>query len=119
MKRQFISINNLLNNSFKFTFQGSIVVSTEIRRDREKSQGNHTHLDSVIVSVKDTGTGINPEVFPRLFEKFTTKSYEGTGLGLYISKNIVEAHGGRIWAKNNNDNNDNKEGATLAFSLPI
>jgi two-component system sensor histidine kinase VicK len=52
---------------------------------------------------------------PRLFEKFATKSSEGTGLGLYISKSIVEAHGGRIWAKNNN----NKKGAIFAFSLPL
>jgi len=78
-------INNLLNNAFKFTAHGSIVVSTEFRNER-KNKGTHSHLNSVIVSVKDTGISINPEILPRLFEKFATKSSEGTGLGLYISK---------------------------------
>jgi signal transduction histidine kinase len=65
--------------------------------------------------VKDTGTGIDPEIMPRLFSKFVTKSDTGSGLGLFISKNIIEAHGGRIWAINNDDG----KGATFAFSLPI
>jgi len=52
-------------------------------------------------SVKNTGEGIDPSMLPRLFTKFTSKSYHGTGLGLFISKPIVEAHGGKIWAKNN------------------
>ncbi|HJR48561.1 MAG TPA: HAMP domain-containing sensor histidine kinase [Nitrososphaeraceae archaeon] len=60
------------------------------------------HIDGqLIVSVKDTGSGIDPEIMPRLFTKFTTKSQTGTGLGLFISKSIIEAHGGRIWAENN------------------
>jgi two-component system sensor histidine kinase VicK len=63
----------------------------------------------------DTGTGIDPLIMSRLFEKFATKSYQGTGLGLFISKSIVEAHGGRIWAQNNPDG----KGATFAFSLPL
>jgi signal transduction histidine kinase len=64
--------------------------------------------------MKDTGIGIAPEIMPRLFTKFTTKSEKGTGLGLFISKSIIEAHGGKIWAENNTDG----KGATFAFSLP-
>ena len=69
----------------------------------------------VVVSVKDSGAGIDPEIMPRLFTKFTTKSFQGTGLGLYICKNIIEAHLGKIWAKNNNDG----KGAIFSFSLPL
>jgi signal transduction histidine kinase len=65
--------------------------------------------------VKDSGIGIDPEIMPRLFEKFISKSYQGTGLGLFISKSIIEAHGGKIWAQNNPDG----KGATFTFSLPI
>jgi len=68
-----------------------------------------------LVCIKDTGQGIDPEIFPRLFSKFAAKSETGTGLGLFISKSIVEAHGGKIWAENNTDG----KGATFAFSLPI
>ena len=72
---------------------------------------------------KDTGTGIDSEILPRLFVKFATKSERGTGLGLYISKNIVEAHGGRIWTEsNNNDNKDNtndSKGTVFVFTLPL
>jgi signal transduction histidine kinase len=102
-------ISNLLNNSFKFTHEGIILVTT--RKDYTNS-GNQ-----VIVSVKDTGTRIDPEILPRLFTKFATKSNRGggTGLGLYISKNIIEAHGGKIWAENNKDS----KGATFSFSLPL
>jgi signal transduction histidine kinase len=74
----------------------------------------------VIVKVKETGAGINPEIFPRLFSKFASKSFEGTGLGLFICKSIIEAHGGRMWAENNNNNNNNqreREG-TFSFTLP-
>ena len=70
---------------------------------------------TVIVSVKDTGVGIDHEVFPKLFKKFTSKSFQGTGLGLFISKNIIEAHGGKIRAENNPDG----KGATFTFTLPI
>ena len=68
-----------------------------------------------IVSVKDTGQGIDPNIFPKLFTKFVTNSQDGIGLGLYISKNIIEAHGGRIWAENNKGGN----GATFSFALPV
>ena len=69
----------------------------------------------VTVSIKDCGTGIDAGIFPRLFTKFATKSNKGTGLGLFICKNIVEAHDGRIWAKNNPDG----KGATFSFTLPL
>ena len=95
-------VSNLLGNALKFTNQGSIEVTTE------KSQ------NEVIVQVRDSGSGIDLEIFPKLFEKFVTKSDKGTGLGLFISKNIIEAHGGGIWAENNSDG----PGATFVFSLP-
>ena len=98
-------ISNLLSNAIKFTAKknGDISVSAE----RKKKE--------VIVSIKDTGEGINPEIIPRLFTKFATRSFSGTGLGLYISKNIVEAHGGKMWA----ENNPREEGATFTFTLPL
>ncbi|TLY02747.1 MAG: HAMP domain-containing histidine kinase, partial [Thaumarchaeota archaeon] len=69
----------------------------------------------VLISVRDTGTGIDPEIMPRLFSKFASRSQSGTGLGLFISKSIIEAHGGRIWGYNNK----NGQGATFSFSLPL
>jgi signal transduction histidine kinase len=69
----------------------------------------------VVVSVKDSGTGIDPEILPRLFERFASKSFSGTGLGLFISKSIIEAHGGMIWA----ENNPGGRGSTFTFSLPL
>jgi signal transduction histidine kinase len=99
-------ISNFLTNAFKFTSEGSISITQEISNDGY----------NVTVHVRDSGPGIDPEIFPRLFTKFATKSETGgTGLGLFISKSIVEAHGGKIWAENNNDG----KGATFAFSLPI
>ena len=71
--------------------------------------------NQAIFSVKDTGVGIDREILPRLFDKFASKSFQGTGLGLFISKSIIEAHGGKIWAENNHDG----VGATFGFSLPI
>lgn len=106
-------INNLVDNAIKFAPQQNgkldIVVSYRDRDNKEKLDGN------VIVSVKDNGTGIDPDIMSKLFSKFATKSFSGTGLGLYVSKNIIEAHGGKIWAENNNNGN----GATFYFSLPI
>src|ERR671933_2065496 len=78
-------------------------------------QNSNDKDKKVLVSVKDTGTGIDPAVMPRLFTKFATKSETGTGLGLFICKSIIEVHGGRIWAENNTDG----DGATFTFSLPI
>ncbi|MFL6329301.1 MAG: ATP-binding protein [Nitrososphaeraceae archaeon] len=110
-------VSNLLSNAIKFTKEGAIVVSIEIRAEgKTKNSDNDESGVDVVISVKDTGVGIDSEVLPRLFMKFITKSETGgTGLGLFISKSIVEAHGGRIWAKNNNGG----KGATFAFSLPI
>ena len=68
----------------------------------------------IVVCVKDNGEGIHPEIFPRLFNKFATKSFYGTGLGLFICKNIIKMHGGKIWAQNNEDAN----GASFLFSIP-
>jgi len=96
-------IHNLLNNAIKFTSEGTINITID------KSDGY------VIVNIKDTGTGIDAEVLPSLFIKFVTKSNRGTGLGLYISKSIVEAHGGKIWAENNKDG----RGASFSFTVPI
>jgi signal transduction histidine kinase len=73
-------------------------------------------VEEVIISISDRGTGIDPDIQDRLFSKFATKSETGTGLGLYISKGIVEAHSGRMWAENNRDG---KKGATFYFSLPL
>jgi signal transduction histidine kinase len=100
-------ISNLLDNAIKFTKEGTISIITEEKDSK------------VVVSVKDTGTGIDPEILPRLFSKFASKSERGgTGLGLFICKNIVEAHGGKIWIENNNIY-DGKKGATFTFSLAV
>ena len=121
-------IYNLLSNAIKFTEKEGGIVS--IRTEKKKGNDND---DEVIVSVKDSGPGISSEMFPRLFEKFASKSFQGTGLGLFISKNIVEAHGGKIWGENNirnenshiaNHGEDIEEkgggrGACFHFTLPI
>jgi signal transduction histidine kinase len=102
-------ISNLLDNAVEFTKEGTIMVSTEV-----KNRGGNNNNNIAVVSVKDTGSGIDPEIMPRLFTKFTSKSRKGTGLGLFISKSIIETHGGKIWAENNIDG----KGATFSFSLP-
>jgi signal transduction histidine kinase len=96
-------VSNLLGNAVKFTKQGTVYISAD-SKDGE-----------AIISVKDSGTGIDPEIVSRLFTKFTSKSQTGTGLGLFISKSIIEAHGGRIWAENNKDS----KGATFTFRVPL
>ena len=103
-------VSNLLDNAVKFTEEGTIIVLTEI-----KNGSNNNNNDIAVVSVKDTGSGIDPEIMPRLFTKFTSRSHKGTGLGLFISKSIIETHGGKIWAENNIDG----KGATFSFSLPL
>jgi signal transduction histidine kinase len=151
-------VSNLINNAIKFTTQGTISVTAKIIRENEemstKNKDRRTPEDrmmgtdkeirrldvrQVLVSIKDTGSGIDSEIVPKLFSKFTTKSLKGTGLGLFISKSIVEAHGGKIWAENNdicdgdylhsrNDNEDRgglkksgneRRGATFNFTLPL
>ncbi|HZB16267.1 MAG TPA: HAMP domain-containing sensor histidine kinase [Nitrososphaeraceae archaeon] len=98
-------LSNFISNAIKFTQEGNIDISLEKMQDDK----------AVVLSVKDTGSGIEPDIMPRLFTKFATKSHTGTGLGLYISKSIIEAHGGRIWAENNPDG----KGATFTFTLPL
>jgi len=98
-------ISNLLGNAIKFTTKG---VGRKITIKVEKKNGEAN------VSIKDTGSGIDPEIKPKLFSKFATNSPGGTGIGLFICKSIVEAHGGSIWAENNSDT----KGATFTFSLP-
>ena len=96
---------NLFDNSINASQDGIIAVTTTVDPD----------TNTITVSVKDAGSGINPDIIPRLFSKFATASEKGTGLGLYISKKIIEVHGGKIWAENNKDG----KGATFAFTLPL
>jgi signal transduction histidine kinase len=98
-------ISNLLSNAIKFTKQGTVLITVDKKKDNKE----------VIVSIKDTGTGLDPEILPRLYSKFASKSVKGTGLGLFISRSIIEAHGGKIWA----DNNADGKGVTFYFTLPI
>jgi signal transduction histidine kinase len=99
-------VSNLLSNAIKFTEEGSVIVATEINDNDNKN--------AIIVRVKDSGVGIDCDILPKLFAKFVSKSFQGTGLGLFISKSIIEAHGGKIWAENNSDG----KGATFSFTLP-
>lgn len=114
-------ISNLLSNAIKFTRQ-------EPNEEKELSKDAKTILitveknetqNEVTVSIRDAGIGIDSEILPRLFSKFASKSFEGTGLGLFISKSIVEAHGGKIWAENNSGNRLGSSGATFRFSLAL
>jgi signal transduction histidine kinase len=111
-------ISNLLSNAVKFIKKGgrggTVIVDIEKKRVRRTGQENKEY-DAVVVSIKDDGPGIDPEIMPRLFTKFAAKSDIGTGLGLFISKSIIEAHSGKIWAENNLDG----KGATFTFSLPV
>ncbi len=128
--RIFEAISNLISNAIKFSEGEPIKIS--VNRIQENDIGQKLDVTNndgpvnttkttaddegmVIVSIRDSGKGIDNEILPRLFTKFATKSDKGTGLGLYIAKNIVEAHGGQIWAQNNKDG----KGATFSFSLPI
>jgi two-component system sensor histidine kinase VicK len=101
-------LSNLVSNALKFTKSGTVSVSIEeVKNDDYKKE--------FIAAIKDTGTGIDSDIMPQLFTKFVSKSQTGTGLGLFISKSIVEAHSGRIWAENNPEG----KGATFRFSLPL
>jgi len=114
------------NYSTDYNISSTITVLTTIKKfsniykngntGKSGLQDNHND-EEVVISIKDRGTGIDPDIKDKLFSKFVTKSdVGGSGLGLYISKGIVEAHGGKIWAENNSDG---KGGATFSFSLPI
>src|ERR687891_626453 len=100
-------ISNLLNNAIKFTPRGEIAISVI---ELKHNNGN----GEIQVNIKDTGTGLSPVILPKLFSKFVSTDSGGTGLGLFVSRNIVEAHGGRIWA----ENNANGKGATFSFIIP-
>ena len=95
-----------MDNASKFTEKGKINLSIEKYNDNKYAK----------IRIQDTGTGIDAEILPRLFEKFATKSERGTGLGLYISKNIVEAHDGKIWIE---DNPHYGKGTVFVFTLPL
>jgi len=114
--------SNLLDNAIKFTKSGRILVQLRKRKSKKIAVNNQ-----VIVSIKDEGPGIDPSIMPRLFTKFASKSEKGTGLGLFVSKSIIEAHGGEIWAKNNRisrtrsrgEGSGGGTGAIFSFSLPV
>jgi len=125
-------IDNILDNAFKFTdAEGSVTVTLvkqeahspprkpqlgEHIEQRQRDLGQQKQQQQYAnIIIRDTGTGIDPQILPRLFSKFATKSHRGTGLGLHISKNIIEAHGGKIWA----ENNGNGKGATFTIALPL
>jgi two-component system sensor histidine kinase VicK len=106
-------MSNLLTNAVNFmkrsnNYNNPIILYAEV----EKKESNSSE---VVISVKDRGTGIDPEIQDKLFSKFASKSEIGMGLGLFISKGIVKAHGGKIWAQNNKEG----DGATFSFSLPL
>jgi prepilin-type processing-associated H-X9-DG protein len=116
-------ISNILYNAIRFTKEGDVNINMERKggiidsyNGKSNNNDDNNNKGEVIVSIKDTGAGIDPDVFPKLFSKFAvTSETGGNGLGLFISKNIVEAHGGRIWAANN----ANGKGATFYFTLPL
>ena len=117
-------ISNLLSNAIKFTRQERIEAEKESSKDNQgKTILITVEKDDVrkeaVVSIRDAGIGIDSEIFPRLFSKFASKSFEGTGLGLFISRSIVEAHGGKIWAENNSGDSFEEGGATFRFSLAL
>jgi len=105
-------LSNLLNNAIKYTKNGTVTINTSIANG---SNNNANDDKEAIVTIMDTGCGITPEIMQKLFSKFVTTSSHGTGLGLFISKGIIEAHGGRIWA----ENNSNGVGSSFSFSLPF
>jgi signal transduction histidine kinase len=121
-------VSNILNNAVKFIKEKEDGGSGADQGE-EEGEGKERQItivtqigvekgeedNKLIVRIIDNGQGIDPEVIPRLFTKFATKSFDGTGLGLYICKNIIEAHSGKIWAENNKEG----KGATFSFSLPL
>jgi signal transduction histidine kinase len=127
--RMFEVLSNLVRNAIKYSYDGegnssgssgdprTITITTERRRkDDDENNAGGGSPGYVMVSVKDEGQGISADMLPRLFTKFSAdRDKGGTGLGLYIAKNLVEVHGGRIWAKNNEDG----KGATFTFTLPL
>ena len=115
--RVFQVLSNLINNAIKFTDMNGVISISLSKTKSLSSDKNNTveENEHVLIRIKDDGSGIDPEIQSRLFSKFVTKSETGTGLGLFIAKSIIEAHGGKISAENNSD----EKGATFAFSLPV
>ncbi len=115
--RLFQVLSNLINNAIKFAGINGVISITLDKTEYSMSGNSNTVKENeyAFVRVKDNGSGIDPEIQSRLFSKFATKSDIGTGLGLFIAKSIIEAHGGKIFAENNSDG----RGATFTFSLPI
>ena len=127
-------LSNLIINALKFSNEKPITISVkkiqknavenkyqqnkdkEVSLDETKENKDEMTIMMAVVSVRDRGKGIDSDILPRLFTKFTTKSNQGTGLGLYIAKSIIEAHGGQIWAQNNYDD---EKGSTFSFTLPL
>ena len=106
-------ISNLLNNAIKFTSRGEITISV-IELKHNNNDDDNDGNGEIQVNIKDTGTGLSPAILPKLFSKFVSTDFGGTGLGLFVSKNIVEAHGGKIHAQNNDDG----IGAMFSFTIP-
>jgi len=106
-------IYNLIENSLKFISEDEGIISITVEKKNTITNKNDQKEPFVIVSIKDNGIGIDKEMLSRLFTKFASRSFQGTGLGLYLSKNIIEAHGGNIWG----GNNKRGQGATFSFSL--
>ena len=100
-------ISNLLSNAIKFTTSGEITIdATEIK--------HNSGSEEIHISIKDTGLGLSSAILPKLFSKFVSTDSGGTGLGLFVSKNIIESHGGKIDAQSNSD----RKGATFSFIIP-
>jgi signal transduction histidine kinase len=107
-------ISNLLNNAIHFTKNGNITITTKETKTNDNDNTKLEQKEQVLVSIKDTGPGIPSILLQKLFSKFISTASSGTGLGLFVSKSIVKAHGGEIWAENNPDG----EGATFSFRIP-
>lgn len=108
-------LTNLIGNAVKFSDDGGTVTVSVSEGDRARPDMDKTKSKVMLVRVVDTGRGIDPEITPRLFRKFASKSEKGMGLGLFISKNIIEAHGGEIWA----DDTKGEKGAIFSFTIPV
>jgi signal transduction histidine kinase len=107
-------LSNLLNNALNSSHQRMIrdniaVLPIEVSMKKDSTS------EEIVIMVNDKGMGIHKSIIEKMFTKFVTTSDGGTGLGLYVSKSLIEAHGGRIWAYNNTD----EQGATFCFTLPL
>jgi two-component system, OmpR family, sensor histidine kinase VicK len=103
-------VRNIISNALEFTNEGNVLVTL-----RKESQQENGGRQIAVVTVTDTGCGIDPAIMPRIFEKFVTRSEKGTGLGLFVAKSIIHAHEGRIWVQNNTESG---KGATFCFTVP-